>query len=170
MHDTSTSGSVFTWPIAPWVLLAGGVLLATIGLVAFLVTLFRHLRHHRQLLHTERVKAIEHGRPSGEPSLADAKFMHNAFWIAFWMVAIVPGAAFSSAASVTEGEGRPLALILVSWICASLASITAVVCATVVLALSRSQRPTRVSPRLAKGDAEERGVDWRAAAPASKSL
>lgn len=62
--------------------------------------------------------------------------MHNAFWIAFWLIALVPSAAFSAAASATEG-GRTVSFVLAVWFCAGAASIAAAACATVLMLASR---------------------------------
>jgi hypothetical protein len=117
------------------------VTVAVLALIlGFFALLFRYLRASREMLHAERLKAIEHGQPLEEGESPQAKFMHNAFWIAFWMVALIPSAAFSSAASVTKPGEQPLSLAITIWVCAGAASIAAVVCATVLIAVSRRSK------------------------------
>ncbi len=92
-----------------------------------------HARTKRELLHAERIRAIEAGLPWQEPeqesAKSGAKFMHNAFWISFWLVFTVPGAAFSGASSGTKYVDH-LAIAIAAWSAAGLASIAAVGCAT----------------------------------------
>ena len=110
-------------------------------LVLFIVLLIRHLRFTREKLHTERLKMIEAGYPleEAESTKRRQQYMHNAFWISFWMVFLVPSAAFSAAATATdrrELEGYTIAI----WISASAASVAAVVCAAVLMISSRCSR------------------------------
>ena len=107
-------------------------------LVLFIVLLLRHLRFTREKLHDERLKMIEAGYPLEEPESTQRRqrYMHNAFWISFWMVALVPSAAFSAATAATDR--RELAgYIIAIWIGASAASVAAVICATVLMICSR---------------------------------
>lgn len=69
--------------------------------------------------------------------------MHNAFWISFWMVALVPSAA------ATATERRELAgYITTIWIGASAASAATVVCAAVLMICSRCSREDGGGARL----------------------
>lgn len=73
--------------------------------------------------------------------------MHNAFWISFWMVALVPSATSSAAATATER--RELAgYITTIWIGASAASAATVVCAAVLMICSRCSREDGGGARL----------------------
>ena len=110
-------------------------------LVLFVVLLLRHLRFTREKVHTERLNMIEAGYPleEAESTKRRQQYMHNAFWISFWMVFLVPSAAFSAAATATDR--RELAgYIIAIWIGASAASIAAVVCAAVLMICSRCSR------------------------------
>lgn len=110
-------------------------------LVVSIVLLLRHLRFTREKLHDERLKMIEAGYPleEAESTKRRQQYMHNAFWISFWMVALVPSAAFSAAATATDR--RELAGYIVAiWIGASVASVAAVVCAAVLMICSRCSR------------------------------
>jgi len=110
-------------------------------IVLFIVLLIRHLRFTRETLHAERLKMIEAGYPleEAESTKRRQQYMHNAFWISFWMVFLVPSAAFSAAATATDR--RELAgYIIAIWIGASAASIAAVVCAAVLMICSRCSR------------------------------
>ena len=110
-------------------------------LVLFIVLLLRHLRFTREKLHAERLKMIDAGYPleEAESTKRRQQYMHNAFWISFWMVFLVPSAAFFAAATATDR--RELAgYIIAIWIGASAASIAAVVCAAVLMICSRVSR------------------------------
>lgn len=123
---------------------------ATLAFVtAILVLAFRHVRFTREKLHAERLKMIEAGYPLEEPESTQRrqKYMHNAFWISFWMVFGVPSAAFSAAASVSDRLGHS-GFLLAIWIGASLASIAAVVCAAVLMMSSRTSGEDDESSKL----------------------
>jgi hypothetical protein len=120
---------------------AGGLI--AVGLVVFfLVLLFGYLRGSREMAHLERVKSLECGLPLEEPksSRAKSKFMHNAFWISFWMVALVPYTAFSAAAAATSGGERSVPFAVAVWLFAGLASVAAVTGATVLMLASRGEQ------------------------------
>ena len=109
--------------------------------ILFIVLFLRHLRFTREKLHAERLKMIEAGYPleEAESTKRRQQYMHNAFWISFWMVFLVPSTAFSAAATATdrrELEGYTIAI----WISASAASVAAVVCAAVLMISSRCSR------------------------------
>jgi len=67
-----------------------------------------------------------------------AKFMHNAFWISFWMVFAVPSAAFSAVSAASRGVSESTVLGVVSWFGAAAASAVALICATVLMVYSRA--------------------------------
>ena len=121
--------------------------------VTIVVLSLRHARANRELLHAERISAIEAGLPWQEPESASAvpppagaKFMHNAFWISFWIVSGVPGAAFSAASAATkEFHADQLAIGIAAWSAAAVASVAAVVCATTLMIYSRSRQEPRDS-------------------------
>jgi Ca2+/Na+ antiporter len=114
--------------------------------VLFMVLLFRHLRSSRQLTHTERMRSLEAGFPLQAPpppeetETTQAKLMHNAFWISFWIVVSVPAAALSAASAGTKTVNENIALSIVVWIGAAVVSVAAVVCATVLILNSRGHR------------------------------
>jgi hypothetical protein len=125
-----------------------GVLAIAIGLglllllIFFLLILFRHLGSARQLTHSERIRSLEAGFPlePAEETKAHAKFMHNAFWISFWLVFSVPAAALSAASTATSKVNGSPTLIAIIWTGGALASIAAVAGATVLM-LSTRLRP-----------------------------
>lgn len=119
--------------IVGFVALCGG------GVFLFVVTLlgFRQARIGRQLQHEERMKAIEAGQPL-DPVDLSSKFMHNTFWIAFWIVFGVPGAGFYAVSTAMQTANLSLAVSIVAWLSAAAASIAAVVCATVLMLHARS--------------------------------
>lgn len=124
-------------------LVVGLVVAAAVSalLILFIVLLIRHLRFTRETLHTERLKMIEAGYPleEAESTKRRQQYMHNAFWISFWMVFLVPSTAFSAAAMATDRSELAGYLIAI-WIGASAASIAAVVCAAVLMICSRCSR------------------------------
>ncbi len=107
--------------------------------ILIIVLALRHLRFTREKVHDERLLMIEKGYRLEEPASTKQqnKYMHNAFWISFWMVFLVPSAAFSAAASTTD-RVEHLGYLLAIWIGASVASVAAVVSAAVLMMYSRS--------------------------------
>lgn len=104
------------------------------------VLVLRYLRFSRDKQHVERLKMIESGYPveDSESSKRQDKFMHNAFWISFWMVVAVPGGVFSAAATATDRLGGGTGVLFAVWIGAAVASVAAVVCAAVLMVYSRA--------------------------------
>ena len=119
-------------------------ILAILCACPIVVLSLRHARINREMLHTERIHAIDAGLPyaEAESARAGAKFMHNAFWISFWVVVSVPSAAFSAASAGTKYTDQ-LAIVAVVWTAAALASVAAVVCVTVLMIYSRSRQEPR---------------------------
>lgn len=122
-------------------MIAVGVSLLLV-VAAFLVLLFRHLHSVRQLAHLERMRSLEAGFPleASDDAKMRAKFMHNAFWISFWLVVSVPGAAMSAASAGTAKVNGNVTLLAVIWSGAALASIAAVAGATVLMLNTRPRR------------------------------
>ncbi len=134
--DPSSMNVNWTWPVIA-ILIASGLLLA-FGL--FFGLLFRNLRASRQLLHAERMRSLEAGFPlyppeSPEDTKVHSKFLHNAFWISFWLVFGVPSAALSAASAATKTDAS-LALSIVIWVAAAVVCVAAVVCAAVLMIYS----------------------------------
>jgi hypothetical protein len=117
-------------------------------MVVFLVLLFRHLHSVRQLTHTERMRTLEAGFPleAGEGTKAQAKFMHNAFWISFWLVFSVPAAALSAAATATGNVNGSTTLVALIWSGAVAASVAAVGGATVLMLNSQPRKTDESMP------------------------
>ncbi len=114
-------------------------IIVCILVAGFLVLVLRHLRFNRETLHAERLKMIEAGYPLEEPESTkrQQKFMHNAFWISFWMVFAVPSSAFSAATAATA-QSENTGFIVAIWTGAAAASIAAVVSAAVLMIYSRA--------------------------------
>ena len=113
-----------------------------IGCIALFIVM-KYVRRSRELLHAERLKSIDAGLPWQNPGIGaiENKFMHNAFWISLWMVAIGCGASFSSvSAAMSEPTFEDTRIATVAWCCAALASIAAVICATLLMLKSRTRR------------------------------
>ncbi len=113
-----------------------GLMIASVVAVFVLIVIglfMLYFRRNRQLLHLERMRAIEMGQPFEAPEAhaAHDKSMHNTFWIAFWMGFGVPAAVFSAAAKgVSDGA---LGLGIAIWASAAAASVAAVICATALM-------------------------------------
>jgi len=110
-------------------------------IILIIILVLRHLRFTREKTHDERLKMIEMGYRLEEPSSTKQrqKYMNNAFWISFWMVFLVPSAAFSAAAS-TADRVEHVGYLMAIWISASVASVASVVSAAVLMMYSRSSR------------------------------
>jgi hypothetical protein len=96
----------------------------------------KHLAKNREYAHLERIKALELGQPVG-PSVAEVcqkKYLHNTFWICFWIGAAVPIVATASAATVMiEARPQNLGVILAIWICAAVIAVAGVVSAAALM-------------------------------------
>jgi len=125
-----------------------GAFIAAITIVALLFAGFffwlimRHAAKGRELTHLEKMKALELGRTTG-PSSAERyqnKYLHNIFWICFWIGAVVPLSACSAASSVmVKMELQNFAVILSIWICVAVVSVASVICATVLMISGRNR-------------------------------
>lgn len=103
-------------------------------------TIMRHVRRSREFAHAERMKAIEVGQPLVAPELdrSRERYVHNTFWIAFWLGAAVPISALGAASSTTvQGHVHDIGLLLAIWICVALVGVASVTCATVLMVSSR---------------------------------
>jgi hypothetical protein len=128
--------------ITPFLLPALSIAAVAAALVfVFMVAIlfFRQIRTSREYLHAERMRTLELGMPLEPPENVNvqAKFMHTAFWISFWIVIGVPSAAFFAASAISREIGANVGLAIVVWVGAALASIAAVVCATILMIYSR---------------------------------
>lgn len=139
MAQTASAGADSTWGVSAIVVFILAAVLGTVLL--FLALLFRYLRASRQLLHDERMRSLEMGIPLEAPEVMQMqqKFLHNAFWISFWLVFSVPTAAFSAASSATRTVNGSLGVTIVIWSAAVTASAAAVICGTVLMIYSRRQ-------------------------------
>jgi hypothetical protein len=120
---------------------SGGIAILLL-VVFFLVLLFRHLTSVRQLTHAERVKTLDAGFPlePAEELKAHGKYMHNAFWISFWMVFSVPAAALSAASTASAKVNESTVLMAIIWTGGATASIAAIAGATVLMLSTRSRK------------------------------
>lgn len=123
-----------------WVFIVATVAIALLFVGFFFWLIFRQVARSRELSHLERMKALELGQPT-EPSEAEKsqnKYLHNAFWICFWIGAGVPIAAASAASSVMiQTNLHEFSIILAIWICVAVISVASVVCATTLMISSR---------------------------------
>lgn len=135
--DTTLS----TQPELPSWILVLAILAGVLVFASFLFWLiFRQTTKNRELLHLERMKSLEMGRSIGpsEAEKCQSKYLHNVFWICFWVGAGVPIAATSAASSVMiQSKLQEFGIILAIWICVAVISITSVVCGTALMISSR---------------------------------
>ena len=129
---------------------AGGVLLLSLGIMVGM--LMRHSRKSRELLHTERMKALELGQPASfsDPDKLREKYAYSTFWIAFWIGAGVPAAAAWAAAYVMiQPQLQELGIVIAMWSSVAVVSIASVVCATVLMVSARRMPVSveRTAPR-----------------------
>lgn len=125
---------------------AVGLIVGVLLLLVFVILcgmILHHLRRSRECLHAERLRALEvgHSATFAEPEKSREKYLHNAFWIAFWMGAGVPIAVAWAAASVTMQENVRTGVVLTVWISAAVIGVTGVLCATVLMGIARRLDP-----------------------------
>jgi len=125
-----------------WVVVVASAAIALLLFFCFLFWLiFRQVAKSREMTHLERMKALEVGQPIGpsEAEIGQAKYLHNIFWISFWIGAVIPVAATSAVSSVMVQVGlHDFSIILAMWICVAIISVASVVCATVAMISSRN--------------------------------
>ncbi len=121
--------------------------------VLCITLVYRLIHSSRQFTHAERMRSLEVGTPLNPPETTNMreKAMHNAFWIAFWLGMGVPGSAFSAASTVTTQMNISLGLIVAVWASAATASVTGVICATVLMIHSARGGAIRDEPRTVAG-------------------
>ena len=124
-----------------WVFIVASASIALLLFAIFLFWLiFRQVAKSREMAHLERMKALEVGQPIGpsEAEKCQAKYLHNIFWISFWIGAVVPVAATSAVGSVMVQVGlHDFAIILAMWICVAIISVASVICGTTAMISSR---------------------------------
>jgi hypothetical protein len=111
-------------------------LVVIIGLPIWLVARYAH--RDRELLHRERMKALESGQPVdfGGSSKADEKNAHNIFWIAFWVGAVVPLGAVWGAVAATQMAAQH-GYVIVVWVATAVIGTAAVISACVLMIRTR---------------------------------
>lgn len=115
------------------------IALLFVGILFWLI--FRQVAKSREFSHLERMKALELGQPAGptEAEKCQDKYLHNVFWISFWIGAGVPIAAASAASSVMiQTHLQDFGIILSIWLCVAIISVASVVCATALMISSRN--------------------------------
>jgi len=137
--DQPPDFSLLNLPLDLWIALviAASVLIAFLSFCGLVVW---HLRRNRHLLHLERIKAIESGQAPAfyPPDRSKERYGHNAFWIAFWIGAILPMGIASAAASATSrGQFEHIAIVITIWACVVPICVAGVVCATVLMVSAR---------------------------------
>jgi len=123
----------------PWILV---IAIVTIGLLfaGFALWLIvKQAAKSREMSHLERMKVIESGQPIGpsEAEKCQAKYLHNVFWICFWVGAGVPIAATSAVTSVMiQTKLQDFFILRAIWICVAVISTASVICATALMVAS----------------------------------
>jgi hypothetical protein len=135
-----------------WVLVMAITAIALLFVICLIWLILRQATKNRELSHLERMKALEMGRPIGpsEAEKCQSKYLHNVFWICFWIGAGVPIAATSAASSVMiQTKPQDFSIILAICICVAAISVASVICATVLM----------ISGRYGSAKAGERGSE-----------
>ena len=115
------------------------LLLIVVGCFA-LMMVARSLRHSRQLLHEERMKSLERDGTWGDPNQQGPvkSYVDGAFWLCFWLVLVGCSAPFVAIASIGGFTGHQgIVTPIIAWLGATAASITASICATVIMGNTR---------------------------------
>ena len=130
-----------------WAIVFALVTVSLLFVSFFFWMVFRHAGKGRQFSHLERMKALDVGKPieasvAAEPEDRPSKFLHNAFWIAFWVGAVVPMSALSAASSIIiQGHVQEFSLVLAIWICVAVISVSSVIAATTLMVRCRNRIP-----------------------------
>lgn len=123
-----------------WIFIIAIIAIASLFVGFLFWLIIKQVAKSRDFEHLERMKALELGRVTG-PSQAEKcrdKYLHNIFWIAFWIGAGVPIAATSAASSVViQTNLQEFSVILAIWICVAVISVASVVCGTTLMISSR---------------------------------
>lgn len=120
------------------------LIILLIGCVVLYMSL-RYARQSREMLHHERLKSTEAGLPWQDEGAetVDKRFMHNAFWISFWMIVIGCASPFTVVASAMDKSPfKEPSVAAMAWICAASASVGTAICATILMLKSRSRVET----------------------------
>ncbi len=139
--DLALPAELPTWAVV-FALVAASLLF--VSYVFWLI--FRHAAKSRQFSHLERMKSLDVGKPidaidAPVPDDQQNKFLHNAFWIAFWVGAVVPMSAISAASSIIiQGHVQEFSLVLAIWICVAVISVSSVTSATALMVRCREPK------------------------------
>jgi hypothetical protein len=110
------------------------------GFVVFVVVM-KQVGRSRELLHEERLKAIDAGMNWHDPDQNEQqnKSIHNAFWISFWMVVVGCGASFSAVSSfLGDGNDHDTSVAMFAWVSAGGSSVAALASATLLMVKARA--------------------------------
>src|SRR5262249_4150277 len=100
------------------------LLLSVVSAISWMA--MRQSQRSRELEHAERMKAIELGQPLIPPEhdKLHQKYVHNIFWIAFWIGAGVPiSAAWAASYAMAQGSIKELSVTLAMWIGVAVSSV-----------------------------------------------
>lgn len=117
----------------PWIFAAAIVSISLIFVLVFVGMILRQAARNREFVHLERMKALEQGQrlEPTETENIQSKYLHNIFWIAFWIGAVVPTAATSAASSIMiQTNLNEFRIILAIWICVAVIAVASVSSAT----------------------------------------
>jgi formate hydrogenlyase subunit 3/multisubunit Na+/H+ antiporter MnhD subunit len=123
-----------------WIIVIAGIAVALMFVGFLFWLIIRQVAKSRELSHLERMKALELGQAIGpsEAEKCQSKYLHNVFWICFWLGAGVPIAATSAASSVMiQTNLHEYSVIVAIWICVAVISVASVVCAAILMISSR---------------------------------
>jgi hypothetical protein len=132
------------WGFAPevptWIQVTAMIAIVLLFAAFLFLLIIKQVAKSREFSHLERMKAFELGQNTSPSEVENSqhKYLHNVFWICFWLAAGVPIAATSAASSVMiQTHLQDFGIILAIWICVAVMSVASVVCATVLMVSSR---------------------------------
>lgn len=125
------------FPTGPFAIAIVTISLLFAGVALWIIV--KQAAKSRELTHLERMKVLETGQPIGpsEAEKCQARYLHNVFWICFWVGAGVPIAAASAASTVMiQTNLHEFGILLAIWICVAVIAVASVVCATALMIAS----------------------------------
>ena len=148
MHQLALQDAPHDAGLPPVIVAIGGIFIVIAVLTIILLfagfvlsLISKQAAKSREFRHQERMKALEMGQAIGpsETEKAQTKYLHNVFWICFWIGAAVPIATTSAASGVMMQQNlQGIGIILVIWLCVAAICISSVICATVLMVSSRN--------------------------------
>lgn len=118
----------------PKPILAALIVLATFLVWSCLFIVLRYLMAYRKLTNAERLQMIEAGQASELLKTFDGQASRNRFLtVALALGLCVPCVAIAGATWVTTRSDAQFGISLVAWVCAAIAALVSIICATIIV-------------------------------------